>query len=847
MLLSLLCLTGAAPADGGGENRERAGKLAIEVAWNASRDEVVIRGRCTYTLAPDSEALAALREEGTAFCGGYSLSLSELTDARLGNPTTRVRQESPRSPARVETGIATYESIVPGSVTLFIDIDMARALEHGPAGLPGDWTVEVKAPRWSFTGIRGPVESQSPDTVTWKVTSASQVEPAVTRSVRLSRELETTEPFTLRWWPLRLERITAFGVAACGIGVVAALLVARLVGPAVRGRWWTAAMVPAVIACLLAFGVPEPVLFHPATIPSDDTPDIAFVGDWEPSAVLGLWLWYVLPVAGWWFSHRLATGGPPSGRMLAASGATPLLLLPAMMANGATPNLTGWILPAVTGALAITVALVLRHGGGRVGRRWAATAGTLLWLTGLVHWAGHSPVLDDGDVTWTVHETAAVLACTWPPVVWLTSLLGPVLGHTVRPLDRALSGIFLWTLLTGPFLASAVAERIFGDQGLPASPFTGYVGLPLCVMAFCGVALQLVYLLRRGGLRDRGRAIEPVGRVLLVCAVLMALGYPSLRTLIIWGVALAVLWAALGSWLLIPVGSGVTAAKFRRVERRAHAPFMNRWVRTQLLWDTRADFQRAARSTLAEDMPVTDFDDRWRKLDVPGRCGDPATRLARAKRFALGTSAGAPPGKEGLRGALLMQLLALPWATYQLLFTEAVGHDGSTPFALGQISKLLRFAHWALYGFVFGYFYALLRGSTPIAKAAMLMAVVLPAELLVVIPLTADVAYTVNPSWNDTAVTCGVLAGQILVPCMVLGLVWEWRLAQAAALKWSQVRNFRRLSSVTVPLGTVLVAAATAFATVVAGAWAQQELQPPPGAPSPTQSAPAQPGLAPAP
>ncbi|MFD5476136.1 hypothetical protein [Streptomyces hawaiiensis] len=113
-------------------------------------------------------------------------------------------------------------------------------------------------------------------------------------------------------------------------------------------------------------------------------------------------------------------------------------------------------------------------------------------------------------------------------------------------------------------------------------------------------------------------------------------------------------------------------------------------------------------------------------------------------------------------------------------------------------------------------------------------------------PLTADPEYALNPSWNDMAVTCGVLADQILVPCMVLGLLWEWRLARAAALKWSQVRDFRRLSSITVPLGTVLVAA-TAFATVVAGAWAQQELQPPPGTPSSSSTAPAQPGHQPTP
>ncbi|MEW2317756.1 hypothetical protein [Streptomyces bauhiniae] len=140
-------------------------------------------------------------------------------------------------------------------------------------------------------------------------------------------------------------------------------------------------------------------------------------------------------------------------------------------------------------------------------------------------------------------------------------------------------------------------------------------------------------------------------RVLLVCGVLTAVGTPTLRTLSMWGQAVAVLVVALGTLLVLPVGASVTGAKFQRVSRAAHARFMDRWITTQLVWDTRADFQRAARSALAEDMTVADFSDRWRGLDVPGRIGDPAKRLARARRFALGTSAGAAPRTAGLAGA----------------------------------------------------------------------------------------------------------------------------------------------------------------------------------------------------
>ncbi|WP_159394819.1 hypothetical protein [Streptomyces sp. H-KF8] len=858
-LFCLFCVLGLGLAVPGparaadGDDGGRTGKLTIEVEWDASRQEVAVRERCTYTLAPDSEALAALRNEGAGFCAGYTVLRDgeEPDNDGWGNPADRVTQESSRGPARVETEFVLYLARHSGQQNLTVGVDPSSALEDAPQGLPEVWTVEVSAPRWSFGKIRGPVASQSPGKVGWRVTTGTKDGADFVRSVDLSRAVKATKPPTERQ-QTRAEMVTAFALAACGIAVVAALLVARLVGPAVARRWATATMLLAVIAYPLAFfGTPRPLLppnttMVPISIGFGGGPPPGDV--WKPGPVLGLWLWYVLPVAGWWFSRRLVTRKPPSRPVLVVSSAAPLLVLPFLTADGVVPHPAVWGVLAAMGTYALSVTFFLRRStGSGAGRRWAATAGALIWVALVTFWLGHVPVMSDEDPSVTGFETAAVLVCTWPAAAWITSLLGPVRGRTPRPVVRAVCFVVLWALMLSPFLVARATEpgRAFDPWNSYRGPlFTGYTGFPLCVVAVCGVALQLVYLFRRGRLGDRGRAVEPVGRLLLVCGVLMALGNPSLRTLSMWGDALAVLWVAIGSLVLIPPGSDATAAKFRHVGRAAHARFMDRWVRTQLLWDTRADFQRAARSALAEDMPVPDFSRRWTDLDVPGRCGDPAARLARAKRFALGSSAGIAPRTAGLAGAALVQLLALPWAGYKLITGEAVGADGFMPFFLDEISRALRFGHWALYGFVFGYFYALLRGRTPIGKAAALMAVVLPAEALSMLPLTMDPQYTRNPSWTDTAVACGGLAGQTFVVCMVLGLFWEWWLARAAALKWSQVRNFRRLSSVTVPLGTVLVAAATAFATVVAGAWAQQELQPPSGSPSPSpsQSAPVQPG-----
>ncbi|WP_331448453.1 hypothetical protein [Streptomyces prasinus] len=854
LFLLCVCLAGAGPAGaaGGQEGGERTGKLSVEIGWDASRQEVVIRERCAYTLPPRSEALAEVREEGGGFCGGFTVLRDGKEPSHDGwdNPPDKVTQKSADGPARVETDFSLHLARHSGTQWLSFGIDLPSALEDQPAGYPDVWTVEVGAPRWSFSKIRGPVASLSPGKVTWRVTTAGKGADLV-RSVDLLGTWEVTKPPAVRQ-QTRAEMVTAFGLAACGIAIVAALLVARLAGPAVPRRWVAATLLLAVTAYPLAFlGIPRPLPSDTVMVPFtiSTRPGTPPDGTWKPGPALGLWLWYVLPVTGWWFSRRVITRRPPSRGVLVVSGAALLLVLPLLAADGVVPRPAAWGILAAVGACALGVTFGLRHGvGGDVERRWAATAGMLVWIGLVTFWLAHAPLMSDEDPSVTGLAAAAVLVCTWPAAAWITSLLGPVRGRTIGPAARAACFVVLWALVTSPFLVARVAEP---GQGYDpwnyyrAPLFTGYLGFPLCVVTVCGIALQLVYLFRRGRPGDRGRAVEPVGRLLLVCGVLTALGNPSLRTLTIWGDALAVLCVALGSIWLLPVGSDATADEFRRVGRKAHARLMNRWVRTQLLWDTRADLQRTARSSLVEDMDVSGFSRRWRELEVPGHWGDPAARLARAKRFALGSGAGAAPWHAGLAGAAVAQVLALPWAAYQWSTAGPVGADEFMPFHLEEISKALRFGHWALYGFVFGYFYALLRGGTPIAKAAALMAVVLPAEILATAPLTMDPQYTLDPSWNDMAVACGGLAGQTFVVCMGLGLAWEGWLARAAALKWSQVRNFRRLSSVTVPLGTVLVAAATAFATVVAGTWAQQELQPPSGTPTSSPSAPVQPGQPP--
>jgi len=859
LLLSVfLSLPGAgqALAASGDKPKQPAGTLTIDVSWSRSRQEVLVRGICAFTLPAHSRALAGVREWSAPQCGGYDI----LRDgeaagwAWASSPSAKVTQKSPDAPVRVRTVHGVYLQRRSETQDIEIKLDVAGMMLYVPAktGFPTVWIVRVNAPKWSFAHVKGPVEAQTESAVTWRLDTAPaalEKTRAIVRSVSLSRSIRTTAPWSIRR-QTRGEMLAAFTVAVGGIAVVAAFLVAGLAGAAVRRRWVVATLVFAVPVCLAGLGIPGPLLPR-GTVALRFTISfgsaIAPESVWKPGPVLGLWLWYVLPVAGWWFTRRAVTGRPPSWRPLLVGCLAPLLAFPLMAAGGTVPSARLWVsLSVLAASLSLFHLLVRSVSSGTALRRWLPTALALLWVAFVTLLLARSPIMSDQYRQATDLEAGAVLVCTWPVAAWLTSLVGPVLRRTVRPVGRAVCFILLWGAVTAPFVAARLTRRPFGvvdEWGYYRHPFfTGYASAPFLVVTLCGIALQIAYLWRRGSMGDTGRAVEPVGRVLLVCAALTTLGSPSLYTLTMWGDALAAGLVAIASLILLPPGSAASMARLRRVSRRGHARFMDRWLTTQLIWDTRADFQRSARSQLADDaMTVSVFSDRWRALAVPGRNDDPESRLRRAKRFALGTNAGRSPWTAGLVGAGRAQLLALPWAAYKVVTSGTVGAEYVMPFHLDAMFQVLRFTHWALYGFVYGYFYALLRGLTPVGKAAWLMLAVLPAEVLPMVTLTVDPQYSQNPSWSDMTTGCAGVAGQTLVLCMLLGLWWEWSLARAAGMKWSQVRNFRRLSSITVPAGTVLVAAATAFATTIAGTWAQPELRPPSDAQSSPSAHPSEP------
>jgi hypothetical protein len=137
-------------------------------------------------------------------------------------------------------------------------------------------------------------------------------------------------------------------------------------------------------------------------------------------------------------------------------------------------------------------------------------------------------------------------------------------------------------------------------------------------------------------------------------------------------------------------------------------------------------------------------------------------------------------------------------------------------------------ARWLAYAFVFGYFYPLLRGRSPVVKAFCVGLAILPAELLNLV--------LVDSPPKILALAAVLRFGQVAGFFATLGLFWEWRLARRAGLPWSRVRDFRSARSLATPVTTIIVAGGTALATAAAGLAVSSILQP--AAPSGTNTNP---------
>jgi hypothetical protein len=266
--------------------------------------------------------------------------------------------------------------------------------------------------------------------------------------------------------------------------------------------------------------------------------------------------------------------------------------------------------------------------------------------------------------------------------------------------------------------------------------------------------------------------------------------------------ALSASWFEVGSlaalivtWYFVaPPNGRLSAARRARVSEVSHHDLLGAETRRRLALSAAHDLYRKSRGHLGEaDTSWFEYNSRQRRLD---QASDPTGQFVSGIPVvdALSTGGGATPWQNASRSVWLAMPVALLIIGYEVL-AFARSADPDPAFAELQPANIvilgLHWARWFVYALVFGYFYPLLRGSSPVVKSLALASAVLATEVLPIFGAstgsTADSSVLAPASPHDLALATAIRVGQIIVFFSTLGLLWERWLANAANLDRSCV------------------------------------------------------------
>ncbi|MEU6355570.1 hypothetical protein ABZ896_40695 [Streptomyces sp. NPDC047072] len=668
-----------------------------------------------------------------------------------------------------------------------------RSLAMGKKGYFDEWTITVATDDLVVTGVDGAtVLRQSGHRVELRLPARRSPQVQFGAPYKPPHDGSGNDIADLAWVlqsyssALR-EAFFALG-AVTAVGCIAVAFVRRWAPPVTRRRWIVVAWMGTGLTCVT-------LLWAALDIGATDTTWWATAGQDVP---LMIWWQTLLPLVTAAFVVRVARGRPPRTRDLTpVLVPSALLSVPAVLFTLFSRSPMPVLIAVVAACTAVAVLLVLRRGLlGPTGRRWAVTAASAVWLVlsaagpgiGLPDLTGIPGSADPDGWALARLLTESVLAWAWPAALWV------VLSAYGWPWWRAgATAVVLWWYL---------------DRDYPLWIENVVYDLPLDFLQTAVIATTLLFLWTSG--RAEGQwpdhvrtAVAALGTAALLTEVTLNgiedFSYSSYAS----GRYLAVAIAALGFLWLFPPAAEPRARRLHRTTHSLHTRRVYALLKDQTLAASRREFLTASRAQLSDGSLTTGkWSARWRELG-----GANSRRPVALRLVALGTSGGRTAWANGMAAAVLLAVLSTPWFLYTLPSRlMAIGYDMSDVVEVW--STALR---WPLYGFVFGYAYAWLRGTTPITKALCLLAVVLPAEL-------AELLYRLTDA-GDFGIQLLLTSGDTVAVLLLLGLYWEARLVRAAGLRWGQIRNFRSLSATAVPATTVLVAAATALATAMVGVW----------------------------
>jgi hypothetical protein len=400
----------------------------------------------------------------------------------------------------------------------------------------------------------------------------------------------------------------------------------------------------------------------------------------------------------------------------------------------------------------------------------------------------------------------------------------------VRGVVIAILGSLLFVPVIGPLRDMASVREIFD-----------WVDISSDTVMFLTLFLFLVMisLLHRAG---RSGAALQVPATAFMGLVLMLIAGTDSQAFSWWDIA-SILALLLGWWYLMPAENRHHAAVLAKVNGLTHRELVTAETRRRLAQLSAYDLYRKSRSRLADaETSLTDYDHQQRDLDAAAnQNGHVIARVPIGE--ALCTGGGATPWQNARRAVQLAIPLALLLIGYEVFaLAVAKAHSGwvSGLRTAEMVGVVLHLARWPVYALIFGYFFPFLRGASPVGKAVVFAAAVLPSELLPIFDVHAtDISSIVTPvSAEDLVLAVLIRIGQIIAYFATLGLLWERSLMRMAGYPWGRVRNIRSLRALATPVTTVLIAVLTAAGTAIAGVAVAALLSSGANTPTPTSQTP---------
>lgn len=342
--------------------------------------------------------------------------------------------------------------------------------------------------------------------------------------------------------------------------------------------------------------------------------------------------------------------------------------------------------------------------------------------------------------------------------------------------------------------------------------------LPLVLLAAAAAAFRY---LGSGPVAGRRRLLCLRRLGILSWFIVLSSSYTLAGTLS-WPAVAATVTAAAGGWLLMPADQVSRASRVLGQSREQQEQAVQATVRAgaarrlvpayskgmhEQVASGKLRFDRA-QAKIAELERIASSAADEGTAPARGGTADNASRPASTEQLGFGDLTSRRPWRRGLWGALAGAVTGAPWVLLGIagVSVQLGTGEGYPELAiLAAVAPLV--ARWTIYGFAFGYFYPLLRGSTGMGKAVWFTAAAIGPAVL----STAALGHGAGERWQSVV----VLVVQIATFATTLGVLADRAVLRKYRLPLGRLVDVHNLWTVSAWASALGVAAATGIATVL--------------------------------